>query len=44
MRAGEVEPVVAAKRHFGPRAVARFVGAVVKAAMRLLRCRDAEVK
>ena len=44
MRAVDVEPVVEAKRRFGPRAVARFVGAVLKELMRLMRCQRADHK
>ena len=44
MRAADVDPVIEAKRRFGPRAVARFVGAVLRELMRLMRCQRAEVK
>jgi len=38
--AAEFEPVQNAKRHFGPRAVARFIGTVLKGLMRLCRSAD----
>jgi hypothetical protein len=44
MRAADVEPVVQVKRRFGPLAVARFVGAVLKELTRLLRCQRADHK
>lgn len=42
--AADVKPIVEAKRRFGPLAVARFVGAVLKELTRLLRCQRADHK
>ena len=38
--AADAEPIVQAKRRFGPLAVARFIGAVLKALVKLCRAAD----